>query len=52
MAALRSIRPLQQSLGVPVEEIGPEDVRRLNPAVRLDGIPAAPSARSTASSGR
>ncbi len=38
MAALRSIRPLQQSLGVPVEEIGREDVRRLNPAVRLDGI--------------
>lgn len=37
MAALRSIRPLQQSLGVPVEEIGLEDVRRLNPAVRLDG---------------
>jgi sarcosine oxidase subunit beta len=38
MAALRSIRPLQQSLGVPVEEIGLEDVRRLNPAVRTDGI--------------
>lgn len=39
MAALRSIRPLQWELGVPVEEIGPEDVTRLNPAVRLDGIP-------------
>jgi sarcosine oxidase, subunit beta len=39
MAALRSIRPLQWSLGVPVEEIGPEDVARLNPAVRADGIP-------------
>jgi sarcosine oxidase subunit beta len=39
MAALRSIRPLQRDLGVPVEEIGPEDVARLNPAVRLDGIP-------------
>jgi sarcosine oxidase subunit beta len=36
--ALRSIRPLQRSLGVPVEEIGLEDVRRLNPAVRLDGL--------------
>lgn len=35
---LRSIRPLQRGLGVPVEEITPEDVRRLNPAVRLDGI--------------
>lgn len=39
MAALRSIRPLQWSLGVPVEEIGPEDVARLNPAVRAEGIP-------------
>ncbi|MFL6235387.1 MAG: NAD(P)/FAD-dependent oxidoreductase [Thermoanaerobaculia bacterium] len=39
MAALRSIRPLQHRLGVPVEEIGPEDVARLNPAVRADGIP-------------
>jgi sarcosine oxidase subunit beta len=37
MAALRSIRPLQWSLGVPVEEVGPEDVARLNPAVRTDG---------------
>ncbi len=39
MAALRSVRPLQRAEGVPVEEVGPEDVRRLNPAVRLDGIP-------------
>lgn len=39
MEALRSIRPLQQELGVPVEEIGPEDVARLNPAVRLGNIP-------------
>lgn len=39
MAALRSIRPLQRDLGVPVEEIGPEDAARLNPAVRLDGVP-------------
>ena len=39
MAALRSIRPLQRELGVPAEEVGPEDVRRLNPAVRIDGIP-------------
>ena len=39
MEALRSIRPLQQDLGVPVEEIGPEDVARLNPAVRLGDIP-------------
>lgn len=39
MEALRSIRPLQRSLGVPVEEVGPEDVIRLNPAVRADGIP-------------
>jgi sarcosine oxidase subunit beta len=38
MAALRSIRPLQRDLGVPVEEIGPEDAARLNPAVCLDGI--------------
>jgi sarcosine oxidase subunit beta len=37
-AALRSIQPLQRSLGVPVEEIGPEDVRRLNPAVDAAGI--------------
>ena len=39
MAALRSIHPLQRAEGVPVEELGPEDIRRLNPAVRLDGIP-------------
>jgi sarcosine oxidase subunit beta len=39
MAVLRSVRPAQQAEGVPVEEVGPEDVRRLNPAVRLDGIP-------------
>ncbi len=39
MAALRSIRPLQREMCVPVEEIGPEDVARLNPAVRSDGIP-------------
>jgi sarcosine oxidase, subunit beta len=39
MAALRSIRPLQRELGVPVEEIGPEDAARLNPAVCLDGVP-------------
>jgi sarcosine oxidase subunit beta len=38
MAALRSIRPLQRSLGVPVEEIGPQDVGRLNPAVDAAGI--------------
>jgi sarcosine oxidase subunit beta len=38
MEALRSIRPLQHGLGVPVEEIGPEDVRRLNPAVNAEGI--------------
>jgi sarcosine oxidase, subunit beta len=35
---LRSIRPLQTRLGVPVREITPEDARELNPAVRLDGI--------------
>ncbi len=39
MAALRSLRPMQQAEGVPVEEVGPEDIGRLNPAVRLDGIP-------------
>jgi len=39
MAALRSVRPVQLAEGVPVEEVGPEDVRRLNPAVRSDGIP-------------
>ena len=38
MEALRSIRPMQRELGVPVEEIGPEDIARLNPAVRLDGV--------------
>jgi sarcosine oxidase subunit beta len=38
MAALRSIRPLQRELGVPVEEIGPEDALRLNPAVNPEGI--------------
>jgi sarcosine oxidase subunit beta len=38
MAALRSIRPLQRDLGVPVEEIGPEDALRLNPAVNPDGL--------------
>jgi sarcosine oxidase subunit beta len=38
MEALRSIRPFQRDLGVPVEEIGPEDIARLNPAVRLEGI--------------
>ncbi len=39
LATLRSFQPLQRSLGVPVEEVGPEDIRRLNPAVSLDGIP-------------
>lgn len=39
MEALRSIRPLQRGLGVPVEEISPEDAQRLNPASRLDGVP-------------
>ena len=38
MEKLRSIRPLQTGLGVPVREITPEDARELNPAVRLDGI--------------
>jgi sarcosine oxidase subunit beta len=38
MEALRSIRPLQHGLGVPVEEIGPEEARRLNPAVSTEGI--------------
>jgi sarcosine oxidase, subunit beta len=38
MEKLRSIRPLQTGLGVPVREITPEDARDLNPAVRLDGI--------------
>lgn len=37
MDVLRSIRPLQQSLGVPVEEVGPDDVRRLNPWVTAEG---------------
>lgn len=35
---LRAIRPLQTRLGVPVEEVTPEEARRLNPAVRPDGI--------------
>jgi sarcosine oxidase subunit beta len=38
MAALRSIRPLQRGLGVPVEEVSPDDALRLNPAIRLDGV--------------
>jgi sarcosine oxidase subunit beta len=38
IAALQSIRPLQREMGVPVEEIGLEDVRQLNPAVRTEGI--------------
>jgi sarcosine oxidase subunit beta len=37
MEALRSIRPLQRSLGVPVEEVGPDDIRRLNPWVKAEG---------------
>ena len=52
MAALRSIRPLQRAEGVPVEEVGPEDIRRLNPAVGSTASPAARSAPSTASSVR
>ncbi len=39
LAALHSLHPLQRSLGVEVEEVGPEDIRRLNPAVSLEGIP-------------
>jgi sarcosine oxidase subunit beta len=38
IAALRSIQPLQRELGVPVEEIGPEDALRLNPAVSPAGL--------------
>ncbi|MFL6195134.1 MAG: NAD(P)/FAD-dependent oxidoreductase [Thermoanaerobaculia bacterium] len=38
LAKLRSVQPLQRGLGVPVEEIGPEEARRLNPAVLLDGV--------------
>lgn len=38
MAALRSLHPLQKSLGAPVEEIGLEDIRRLNPAVVTAGL--------------
>jgi sarcosine oxidase, subunit beta len=39
LATLRSLRPLQRGLDVEVEEVGPDDIRRLNPAVVLDGIP-------------
>jgi sarcosine oxidase subunit beta len=39
LAALCSLRQRQRALGVQVEEVGPEDIRRLNPAVALDGIP-------------
>ncbi|HKI02475.1 MAG TPA: FAD-binding oxidoreductase [Thermoanaerobaculia bacterium] len=39
LEALRSVRPTQRAEGVPVEEVGPEDVRRLNPAVEIEGIP-------------
>lgn len=38
LAKLRSVGPLQRGLGVPVEEIGPEDALRLNPEVRMDGV--------------
>ena len=39
LEALRALRSLQRSLGVEVEEVGPEDIQRINPAVALDGIP-------------
>jgi sarcosine oxidase subunit beta len=39
LATLCSLRTLQCGLGVEVEEVGPEDIRRLNPAIALDGIP-------------
>lgn len=39
LATLRALRPLQHSLGVEVEEVGPEEIQRLNPAVVADGVP-------------
>ena len=39
LEALRALRPLQRSLGVEVEEVGPEDIQRINPAVALGSIP-------------
>lgn len=39
LETLRSLRPLQRALGVEVEEVGPADIRRLNPAVEIGEIP-------------
>jgi len=39
MAALRALRPLQQAAGLTgVEEVSPEDARRLNPAISVAGV--------------
>ena len=40
LAALGWLHSFLEGLGVPgVERVGPEDIRRLNPAANLDGIP-------------
>jgi sarcosine oxidase subunit beta len=39
LATLRSLGPLQRSLGVEVQEVDPEDIRRLNPAIEIGEIP-------------
>jgi sarcosine oxidase, subunit beta len=40
LAVLRSLQPLQRRLGLDeVREVTPEEARRINPAVEIDGIP-------------
>src|SRR6185436_15580672 len=39
LAALEWLLGFLHGLGIPVERVGPEDIRRINPAVDLDGIP-------------
>ncbi len=39
LATLRSLGPLQRSLGVEVQEVDPKDIRRLNPAIEIGEIP-------------
>jgi sarcosine oxidase subunit beta len=39
LAALEWLLGFLHSLGAPAERVGPEDIRRINPAVNLEGIP-------------
>lgn len=40
LTALRSLHPLQRRLGLDeVREVSPEEARRINPAIEIDGIP-------------